>query len=87
MKDKRFNVGDKVTYKNMEDCGTHGYYRFWGENKHNDVGEIVGYIRYDDTHNCWIICVVCDKHRLHMLECEFMEYGKQLTTSELFPIY
>jgi len=91
MKEKRFNVGDKITYKSDKDCthkfGYEGYYH-GGDYQGGFVGEILGYHSYNEDNGCWEILVTTkNRGRYNMLECEFLEYDKPVVTNELFPIY
>ena len=95
MKDKRFKVGDKVTYKNKKDCtrsdvnGTKGGYYLGGVDCGGFVGEIISYGGYYESMGCWMIVVTNNEgysKKYNMLESEFLEYGKQ-PSNELFPIY
>ena len=91
MKEQRFKVGDKVTYKSKKDCirydGTKGYYH-GGENQGGFVGEIDVYCHYIKKMGCYHILVRCKSGNLYnMIESEFLEYDKPVVTNELFPIY
>ncbi len=92
MKEQRFKVGDKVTYKNRKDCvnrdGTKGGYYHGGDDQGGFVGEILDYWGYAEDMGCYKISVTTIYGNwFGMLECEFIEYDKPEVSSELFPIY
>ena len=94
MKEKRFNVGDKITYKSNKDCvsssGNKGFYYIGGVDQCGFIGKITGYEHYNKEMGCWMIRVTSGNPRCDvfcMLECEFLEYDKPVVTNELFPIY
>ena len=76
-KEKRFNVGDKVTYKNQDDCPK-GKYRYGGINQGGYVGTIQEYSEYQEEYSCWRIEVSSNGESAlssySMLEDEFIEY-------------
>ncbi len=88
--EKRFKVGDKVTYKDIKGCvnsnGTKGWYYNGGDDQGGYVGRIVRYSAYNEDMGCWLITVTTKGSLYHMLESEFLEYDKPVV-SELFPIY
>ena len=89
-KEKRFKIGDKITYKPMKDCthydGRKNSYYFGGNEQEGHVGKIVNYLSYVEYKECWRIHVTTIKSGSYgMLECEFIEYTKP--TQDLFPIY
>ena len=91
MKEQRFKVGDKVTYKSKNDCvdyyGDKGYYYEDGEDQDGYVGQITHYFDYNEEMDCWKIHVRTRYgFSYNMLECEFLEYDKSVT-NQLFPIY
>ncbi len=70
---KRFKVGDKVTYKSIEELG--GRYHFNGDNQGGSVGTIVEYVDYNENKKCYSIIVTSTRAiRYIMLESEFREY-------------
>jgi hypothetical protein len=90
--EKRFKLGDNITYKSKNDCvdeyGDKGRYHYDGDDQDGFVGEVLKYDYYKEEKDCWKIYVTTKGGGLYyMLECEFLEYDKQPTTSELFPIY
>lgn len=71
--EKKFAVGDKVTYKLHSDIG--GGYRFGGGDQGKKEGTVLAYLEFQPDYNCYKIKVTT----LHgtdysMLECEFYEY-------------
>jgi len=93
MKEKRFKVGDIVTYKSTKDCvgryGTKEQYYYSGYDQGGFVGKIVSYSFYDEKMGCWKIRVTIKEqgYNYTMLESEFLEYDKPVVANELFPIY
>ena len=84
MKEKRFKVGDKVTYKSKKDCN--GYY-YCGDEHDGHVGIIKDYIFYNEDAQCWKIEVSTkNSWGYAMLESEFLEYDKPKRI-DLFPIF
>ena len=72
--EKKFNVGDKVTYKNRDDCSGQ-YYHFGGDDQGGYVGTISCYNGYHEEFKCWGIEVSTnDDETYSMLECEFVEH-------------
>jgi hypothetical protein len=73
MKPQRFKVGDKVTYKSVDEFG--GSYCHGGLNQGGYVGTIKSYASYYSTRNCYTITVSTkDGGEYAMLESEFYEY-------------
>lgn len=71
--EKKFAVGDKVTYKLHSDIG--GGYRFGGGDQGKKGGTVLAYLEFQPDYDCYKIKVTT----LHgtdysMLECEFYEY-------------
>lgn len=71
--EKKFAVGDKVTYKSESDLGRQ--YRFGGGDQGKKEGTVLAYLEFQPDYNCYKIKVTT----LHgtdysMLECEFYEY-------------
>ncbi len=88
MEDRKFKLGDKLTYKFMKDL-THNYYHFGGVCKGGFVGKINRYRGYNIQNNCWNIDVtVNEPYALcyNMLESEFLEYDTPVV-KDMFPIY
>ena len=92
-KEKKFKVGNKVTYKSKKDCtsdgGGKGNYYHGGDDHGGFVGEIRYYYDYNKDMGCWKIKVTTKEkgYNYTMLESEFLEYDKPVVTNELFPIY
>ena len=79
MKEKRFNVGDMVTFKNMGECtsvnGTPNKYYYGGGEQGGHRSRIIEYGQYNDETDCWEIWVTSSMGvHYHMLEKEFMEW-------------
>lgn len=75
-KEKRFNVGDKVTYKLRADCPGGKYY-YGGSDQGGCVGTIESYSIYNKDQTCWRIAVTLNNSSsitYTMLESEFIEY-------------
>ncbi len=73
MKPQRFKVGDRVTYKSVDECG--GRYRHGGTNQGGFVGTITSYNSYYSENGCYGIQVTCkDGCNYSMIESEFYEY-------------
>lgn len=86
--EKRFKVGDHVTYKSHKDC-YNGVYCYGGGDQGGYVGRIVSYGVFIHNHGCWEIDVTYrggDTGRFTMLESEFVEYDIP-KNQDLFPIY
>ena len=65
---KRFEVGDKVTYKDK-------VYAYGGKNQKGYVGQIIDYLGFESERNCWKIRVSTSyDYNYTMLESEFEEY-------------
>ena len=73
MKNKRFKVGDKVTYRFRSDCKDN-YYRWGGDDHGGYVGTIKSYDSYEPDYNCYGIKVTSREGEYTMLESEFYEY-------------
>lgn len=83
MKEKRFRVGDTVTFKNDFECisptGRNTYY-WGGVNCGGLRGEIVKYEDYIDEVGCYTIHVLfsgTESYQYMMLESEFLEYNRK----------
>ena len=85
MKEQRFKVGDKVTYKSRKDCNG---YCYGGSDMVGYVGDILRYESFNDHEESWEILVTTHFQDAYysMLEREFEEYDKPKTV-DLFPIY
>jgi hypothetical protein len=72
--EKKFEVGDKVTYKSHSDLRR--AYRFGGGNFGGKEATVLGYLDYDSEYKCYKITVTVPSSTLNfsMLECEFYEY-------------
>jgi hypothetical protein len=81
----RFNVGDKVTYKDIKSLPGNRYY-FGGEDQKKCVGTIKEYLDFNSENNCWKIRVsTCSvDYNFNMLECEFEEY--ELTSQSKYDL-
>lgn len=90
-KEKRFKIGDKITYKPMKDCthydGRKNSYYFGGNEQEGHVGEILNYLSYVEDKQCWRIVVSNRQGVYSMLESEFENYDNQPKSQDLFPIY
>lgn len=83
MKERRFKIGDKVTYKCKDDCRSqyndadHEYY--WGGcDQYGYVGTVQRCDNYIEDKNCYRLEVTCREDGSYaMLECEFEEYDKK----------
>jgi hypothetical protein len=76
----RFNVGDKVTYKDKIKL-PFGKYEYGGVNQAGYVGTIVNYLQYIPLKDCWKIEVTISSGSPYcMLECEFEEYELTFTS-------
>jgi len=69
-KEKRFKVGDTVTFKSKSECG--GDYRYGGQDYGGRTTVILQYKKWVDELNCWAIEV--DVNHYSMLEYEFVEW-------------
>lgn len=80
--EKRFNVGDKVTYKDWYVLPK-GAYEYGGKNQKGYVGEITKYLNFNSEKDCWTIRVtsILD-HNFIMLETEFEEYDSVLNEAK-----
>ena len=74
MKEKRFNIGDRVTYKHTSQCYG-GRYRHDGSDQGGYRGEILDYGSYNEEFNCYVVNVTSNEGFYYlMLEKEFMEW-------------
>ena len=76
MKEKRFQVGDKVTYKDTNELPDEKYY-YGGDNQKGFVGTITEYLEFQEELNCYKIEVTQEYevfNNYSMLESEFEEY-------------
>ena len=80
MKERKFKIGDKITYKSNHLCNwqysdEHGEYYWGGDNQEGYVGTITNYNSYIESKDCYKIEVTAkDRDTYTMLECEFKEY-------------
>lgn len=72
MEERKFNVGDKITYKSRQACG--GKYAYGGEDNAGFVGTIRSYGSYNEKFKCYDISVTSRGGTYLMLESEFEEY-------------
>ena len=86
-KEKRFKVGDHVTYKSVKDCHN-GDYCYGGGDHGGYVGRITSYDTFNSINRCWEIEVTYlgENYTFTMLESEFVEYDTP-KNQDLFPIY
>jgi len=89
-KERRFKVGDKVTYKKREDCvkrdGGNGYYHT-GSDQGGYVGTVIKVGDFNAKMDCYNISVSIQGGVTYvMLESEFVEYGL-VANNEFFPLY
>jgi hypothetical protein len=83
MKEKRFNIGDTVTFKNNFDCVSPSRvntYYWGGTNRGGLRGVIVRYNDYINDVGCYTIHVSFRENHLYeymMLESEFLEYNQK----------
>jgi hypothetical protein len=76
MKEQRFQVGDKVTYKDMHELPNEKYF-YSGRNQKGYVGTITSYESFIEERNCYRIQVstsITNFLCFSMLESEFEEY-------------
>ncbi len=86
--EKRFKVGDHVTYKSHKDCYNSDYCYGGGDNG-GYVGVITDYKHFNYNKSCWEISVTYldgENYAFTMLESEFVEYDTP-KNQDLFPIY
>lgn len=71
---RKFNVGDKVTYKSHLQLGR--LYEFGGEDQSGFIGEVTEILEYIEDRNCYKIWVTTrsGSNQYSMLESEFKEY-------------
>lgn len=82
---KKFKVGDKVTYKSINNIVGGKY--FHGGICHSEfIGEIIKYGDFNKDRNCYEILVTNDTggYEYWMLEDEFIEFNNE---NEMFPIF
>jgi hypothetical protein len=72
MEERKFKVGDKITYKSRKACGDR--YEFGGEDHGGFVGKIKSYGSYYEKFKCYEINVTAKSDIYLMLESEFEEY-------------
>jgi len=94
MKERKFKVGDKVTYKSINDCkgqfyikGDHGKYYWGGVEQNGFVGTVKGCDSYIEDKDCYRLEVTCREGGSYsMLECEFVEYDKKPACTHDFTV-
>lgn len=86
MAEKRFQIGDKVTYKYRKDLPGHKY-KFGGSCVGGFVGEVRHYGVYSESSNCYEISVTTKGGHYNMLESEFVEYDQSTVNGENYEIY
>jgi len=79
--ERRFNVGDKVTYKKRSDCkdenGHKDVYYNRGDCQGGFVGEVTEVEHYIKSMNCYYIDVTTRTGGTYgMIESEFLEYDR-----------
>ena len=88
--EKRFNIGDEVTYlpQAMGKSGKYGY-RFGGLNLGGRTGFITKYYDFEKDHQCWSMQVTAGIGETYkMLESEFKEYlSRPIHVGNDYPIY
>ena len=86
-KERRFKVGDKVTYKKSRDC-VDGVYYHGGNNKGGYVGTVIKVGDFKVDRDCYSISVTIneDGSCYGMLESEFVEYDIA-PNNDFFPLY
>lgn len=76
MQEKKFTIGDKVTYKGFKDLNRKCY-RFGGSNFGGKTGKVESYSRFMESDGCYEIVVTTPSEGTYaMLESEFVEYDK-----------
>lgn len=80
---RRFNVGDRVTYKSLAQCG--GDYRYGGSDQGGFVGTVEHESEYEADKRCYGLKVSTKEGDFcyNMLECEFHEYDGTTITQTL----
>lgn len=91
MEERKFKVGDKLTYKFKKDL-THNYYHFGGGCQGGFVGKIREYQGYIQEKKCWQIIVETRSGiDYSMIESEFLEYdlleNDSPVVKDMFPIF
>jgi len=80
---RRFNVGDRVTYKSLAQCG--GDYRYGGSDQGGFVGTVKHESEYEADKRCYGVKVTTKDGDFcyNMLESEFYEYDGTTITETL----
>lgn len=80
---RRFNVGDRVTYKSLAQCG--GDYRYGGSDQGGFVGTVKHELEYEADKRCYGVKVTTKDGDFcyNMLESEFCEYDGATITETL----
>jgi hypothetical protein len=86
MREPRFKVGDKITYKKPKDC-PEGRYTFGGEYPKESSQKIRSYMEYIASKNCWKIDVDHDHGNYYMMEDEFLEYDSVPTEVSNYSVF
>lgn len=80
MKEKRFNVGDRVTFKSLDECG--GRYRFGGDDRDGFKTSIIQHLIYREDDGSWEVVVESKGgNNYTMLESEFREYDEPVRST------
>ena len=81
MREKKFNVGDTVTYKQLSK------YFFGGQPPKDLKQTIISYGSYVSGIGCYEICVTHDTGPYSMLEKEFEEYDAMPTEVSNYSVF
>ena len=71
----KFKIGDKITYKYLEDLENKDYY-YKGVCCGGQVGEVVDVLGFNNLQKCYDLQVTNNHGTYRMCECEFLEYNK-----------
>lgn len=86
MREPRFKVGDKITYKLPKDCPGDRY-KFGGTYPEESSQKIRSYMEYIEDRNCWKIDVDHGHGNYYMMEDEFLEYDLVPTEVSNYSIF
>lgn len=87
MRESRFKVGDKVTYKNRKNLPG-GVYLYGGSCQGGFVGEVKEIIKYDERWKAYkLLVTIAGRGTFHMSETEFLEYDEPIEPSINYDIY
>jgi hypothetical protein len=78
MKEKRWKVGDTITFKDSNTLPNKKYY-YGGNNNNGMKTTIIKYIQFNNGENCYRIKVTTEQHSYAMLESEFIEWDTPIT--------